>query len=100
MLEWHACGMQNLSSLQRLNVRHNQLRRIEALAMCKDLSQLTDLNMLGNPLEAAQHAHLYVVHLLSQVRRLYAPPAALGLFHPHDCRQLQAISMVKIVRNW
>lgn len=58
---------QGLSSLRRLDVAGNQLRRIEVLAACRGRTMLTSLNVSGNPLEAAQDARLHIVHLLTQV---------------------------------
>jgi hypothetical protein len=56
--------------LRRLGVACNRLRRIQALAACRGLPLLADLDVAGNSLEAAQHAHLHVVHLLTQLQRL------------------------------
>jgi hypothetical protein len=61
------CFLQGLTSLRVLDVGGNQLRRVEVLATCRGLAMMTDLNIAGNPLEAAQDARLHVVHLLTQV---------------------------------
>lgn len=59
--------LQGLLSLRRLDVSGNQLRRIEVLAACRELTLFTDLHVAANPLVAAQDMRLHVVRLLTQV---------------------------------
>lgn len=58
---------QGLSSLRRVDLRCNQLRRLEVLAPCQGLSLLGDLDVAGNPLEASRNIRLYLISLLPQV---------------------------------
>lgn len=63
-----SCTLQGLSSLRRLDLRSNQLRRLEVLAPCQGLGMLGDFDVADNPLEAGQNIRLYIISLLPQVR--------------------------------
>jgi hypothetical protein len=59
--------LQGLSSLRRLDLSGNMLRRLEVLRPACGLQLLGELDVASNPLEAAQNVRLYMIYLLPQV---------------------------------
>jgi hypothetical protein len=61
--------LQGLSSLRRLDLSGNMLRRLEVLRPACGLQLLAELDVAANPLEAAHNVRLYMIYLLPQVGR-------------------------------